>query len=98
MEATARITIQHEAHVGNTTILGRVQGLRGCYAVVNLLLETGHVNADSKISSHGETPLLAAARHGHEAVVKRLLETGRDSRDWTPLSSASSRCHEGGEG
>lgn len=61
---------------------------------MKLLLETGRVNSDSK-DSHGKTPLLAAAQHGHEAVVKLLLKTGRvnadskDSHSETPLLAAA---------
>jgi ankyrin repeat protein len=40
------------------------------------LLEIGKVKVDLKDKS-GRTPLLWAARNGHEAVVKILLEIGK---------------------
>ena len=46
-------------------------------AVVKLFLETGKVKADSRDSKHNSTPLLWAARSGHEAIVKLFLETGK---------------------
>ncbi|KAJ5346225.1 ankyrin repeat-containing protein [Penicillium brevicompactum] len=53
-----------------------------------------NADADSK-DSNGETPLLAAAQYGHEAVVKLLLATDdvdaylKDSNGWTPLLRAA---------
>jgi ankyrin repeat protein len=65
--------------------------------VIKLLLETGKVDVDSK-DKGGRAPLAWAARNGHEAAVKLLLEKGVDveSKDqWgrTPLLWAA-RGHE----
>ncbi|EHA25939.1 hypothetical protein ASPNIDRAFT_130463, partial [Aspergillus niger ATCC 1015] len=67
-------------------------------AVVKLLLET---KTDINIKdSRGRTPLSWAARDGHEAVVKLLLQTkkvdinSKDSDGWTPLSLAAEYGHE----
>ena len=49
---------------------------------------------------HGQTPLLWAARYGHEAVVKLLLADNRvdpdckDFHGWAPLAWAASNGHE----
>jgi ankyrin repeat protein len=51
---------------------------RGYEAVVNILLANG-ADADSKDNDCG-TPPSRAARNGHEAVVKLLLE--RKRRRW----------------
>lgn len=81
MEQTARISIQNGAHVEVSDVHEHYRiplywaACKGHAAVVKLLLETEHADADCR-DSNGETPLLAAARHGHEAVVKLLLETG----------------------
>jgi ankyrin repeat protein len=54
---------------------------------------------DSK-DSYGRTPLTWAAKGGHEAVVKLLLETGKvdvnskDMNGQTPLSWAAEGGHE----
>lgn len=48
----------------------------------------------------GHSPLSLAARKGHEAIVKLLLETGRmnidmkDFNGWTPLAWAAYMGHE----
>lgn len=47
---------------------------------MKILLETEHVDANCN-DSNGEIPLHAAIQHGHEAVVKLLLETGRGDAD-----------------
>lgn len=71
----------------------------GHQAVVELLLETGKINIDSK-DEDGRTPLWKAASKGHEPVVKLLLESGKvdvDSGDkygHTPLWCAASEGHE----
>ncbi|KFZ13947.1 hypothetical protein V501_03464, partial [Pseudogymnoascus sp. VKM F-4519 (FW-2642)] len=71
----------------------------GVEAVINLLLETGQVEADSK-DSDSRTPLSYAAQHGHEAVIRLLLETGqveadsKNSDSRTPLSYAAQHGHE----
>ncbi|KAL6409850.1 Pfs, NACHT and Ankyrin domain protein [Ilyonectria robusta] len=76
----------------------------GHEAIVKLLLATGRVDPDHKISrskyGSGRTPLSFAAENGHEAVVKLLLATGRvdpDSKNrygQTPLSFAAENGHE----
>ncbi|KAL1625640.1 hypothetical protein SLS56_007224 [Neofusicoccum ribis] len=48
----------------------------GNETIVELLLETGKADVDSK-DQFGRTPLWWAAESGHEAVVKLLLETGK---------------------
>jgi ankyrin repeat domain-containing protein 50 len=67
--------------------------------IYNLLLETGKVDADSKDGADSRTPLSWAARYGHEAVVKLLLEKGteletKDNYGRTPLSWAAVNGHE----
>ena len=63
---------------------------------MKLLLETG---ADLEAKDIcGETPLIRAARNGHEAVVKLLLEEGakleaRDICGETPLIWAARNKH-----
>jgi ankyrin repeat protein len=56
----------------------------GHEGVVKLLLNTGKVDVDSKVTKYSQTPLSWAARNGHESVVKLLLSTGKvdvDSKD-----------------
>lgn len=59
------------------------------------------VDADSKDTFYDQTPLLWAARNGHDGVVKMLLETSKvdaDSKDkygQTPLSWAAKKRHDG---
>ncbi|EHK42208.1 hypothetical protein TRIATDRAFT_302393 [Trichoderma atroviride IMI 206040] len=59
----------------------------------------GQADINSK-DTYGRTPLLFAARKGHEAVVELLLTTGQaniNSKDvfgLTPLSSAAENGHE----
>jgi ankyrin repeat protein len=60
--------------------------------VVRLLLEKG-AEPDSK-DNGGRTPLSWAAKRGHEAVVRLLLEKGADDGGRTPWSWAAGR-HEG---
>jgi ankyrin repeat protein len=82
----------------------RITGLHltayfGVEYVVNLLLETVRVEADSKDGIDGRTPLSWAAESGHAAVVKLLLDTGKveaDSKNnWgrTPLWFAAGSGH-----
>ncbi|KAK4998542.1 hypothetical protein LTR66_002248 [Elasticomyces elasticus] len=67
---------------------------RGYEAVVQVLLETGEVDVDSK-DKDGRTPLSYAANYGSEAVVRVLLGTGeinvdlKDKDGRTPLSYAA---------
>ncbi|GCB21065.1 ankyrin repeat domain-containing protein 50 [Aspergillus awamori] len=67
--------------------------------VMKLLLGTKKMEMNSRDSEQGLTPLSWAARNGHEAVVKLLLETKtdiniKDSRGRTPLSWAARDGHE----
>ncbi|KAJ5727277.1 hypothetical protein N7493_005097 [Penicillium malachiteum] len=67
----------------------------GHEAVVQLLLQNGQVNIDSKDFRFKRTPLSWAAEYGQKDVVKLLLETGKasinskDSKKRTPLSWAA---------
>jgi ankyrin repeat protein len=45
---------------------------------VNLLLRKDGVDQDSKDNEYSRTALSWAARNGHEAVVKLLLEKGAE--------------------
>jgi ankyrin repeat protein len=71
----------------------------GNETVVELLIESGKVNANSKNQS-GQTLLSWAAKNGHEAMVKLLLETGKvdvnakEKYGQTPLSWAVEQGHE----
>ena len=70
----------------------------GLGGIIIGLLKNGY-NPDLQ-DSYGRTPLSWAARGGHEAVVKLLLETGKvdvESKDeygQTPLSLAAEGEHE----
>jgi ankyrin repeat protein len=73
----------------------------GHETIVQLLLETGQVDVESKDTAYGRTPLSWAANRGHEAVVRLLLKTGQvnvESEDAfysrTPLSWAAEGGHE----
>ena len=51
------------------------------------------------MDNYGQTPLSWAARDGHEAIVKLLLEKGadikaKDNNGQTPLSWAAEKGHE----
>jgi hypothetical protein len=68
-------------------------------ALVKLLIVRDDINVN--INTSGQTPLLWAAKNGHEAVVKLLLETGKVDVDSkgnlsrrTPLSWAAENGHE----
>ncbi|OBT50883.1 hypothetical protein VE04_08686, partial [Pseudogymnoascus sp. 24MN13] len=67
----------------------------GLTTAVKLLVEgKSNVNVDCKGAMYDRTPLSWAARNGHEAVAKLLLEQGaevdaRDADDRTPLSHAA---------
>lgn len=72
--------------------------MNGHKAVVQLLLDTGKVEADAK-GKDSRTPLSWAAEKGHEAVVQLLLENKveADAKDWrrrTPLWWATKNGHE----
>jgi ankyrin repeat protein len=65
---------------------------------VKLLLEEG-ADLESKDAEYGQTPLLLAAKNGHEAVAKKLLEKGAEVKcksDYgrTPLCWAAWNGHE----
>ncbi len=63
--------------------------------MVKLLLDKEGVDPDSKDEWCGRTPLLWAARNGHEAVVKLLLDKdGVDPDGLTPLLWATQSGHE----
>jgi ankyrin repeat protein len=69
----------------------------GCVALVELFLERGaDVNARDAWEGRYFTPLHVAAEEGHEAVARRLLDAGADTRsrsqhDDTPLHRAAWR-------
>lgn len=66
---------------------------------MKLPLDISRVNAEIKDDSE-RTPLLWAAKNGHEAVVKLLLDTGtvdvdiQNGTGWTLLSRAARTGHE----
>ncbi|KAH8665516.1 ankyrin repeat-containing domain protein [Ilyonectria robusta] len=68
--------------------------------IVELLLDTGKVNADAQ-NQWGLTPLSWATKQGHEAIVKLLLDTDTvdvNTEDWSgqsPLLWAAQEGHEG---
>ena len=72
----------------------------GLDAVVKLLVEREDVEADSKDSEYGQTPLSWAAERGHETVVQLLVdrddvEADSKSKDGrTPLSWAAENGYE----
>ncbi|OQD68167.1 hypothetical protein PENPOL_c003G02254 [Penicillium polonicum] len=49
----------------------------GLTAIVEILLDTGDMDVESKDSVYGYTPLSWAAISGYEGVVKLLLDTGK---------------------
>ncbi|KAK4078600.1 uncharacterized protein Triagg1_2931 [Trichoderma aggressivum f. europaeum] len=46
--------------------------------IVQMLLETGKVDVNGRDGEHKETPLIWAARNGHQDIVKLLLDAGAD--------------------
>ena len=53
----------------------------------------------NRANESGQTPLIVAARDGHEGIVKVLLKAGADANkantvDWTPLALAAKYGHE----
>jgi len=80
----------------------RIMGLHltayfGANAVIQLLLDTGNINTDSK-DTNGRTPLFWAAGNGHEAVVQLLATStidinSKDNRGRMPLLWAAGNGH-----
>ena len=72
--------------------------MEGHTDIVQLLLNTGKVDADSK-DKWGRTPLSLAAANGHTDTVQLLLDTGnaeadsKDKNSRTPLSWAAEEGH-----
>jgi ankyrin repeat domain-containing protein 50 len=71
----------------------------GLEAVVKLLLKMGKTKIDSKDDGYDQTPLSWAAKFGHEAVVKLLLDAKadinpKDDGGRTPLLWAAENGHE----
>jgi Ankyrin repeats (3 copies) len=108
LESEAKVSSSCQAmmavHGDSQGVPRRVTGVHlaayfGLKEAMIALLKNGH-NPDSK-DTDGQTPLLWAAKRGHEAVVKLLVErddVAADSRDnyfvRTPLSWAAKRGHE----
>ncbi|KAM6512088.1 hypothetical protein FALCPG4_017074 [Fusarium falciforme] len=88
----------HEVVVQILLRAGKFDVVRWPKVVVRLLLlVTGKVNVDTK-DGNCRTPLLWAAKNGHEAVVRLLLDRGArteaaDEDDWTPLLWAAAKGH-----
>ncbi|KAL8313028.1 hypothetical protein RB593_007304 [Gaeumannomyces tritici] len=63
--------------------------------VIQLLLDTGKADLDSKDNNYGQTPLSRAISNGYEAVIQLLITTGKidleskDENGQTPLSRAA---------
>jgi hypothetical protein len=81
----------HRCPTPNMTLL-HVASRYCLFSVVTVVLDSeDNVDTDSK-DSHGWTPLFWAARNGHEAVVRLLLENGADTEmeitGVTPLAAA----------
>jgi hypothetical protein len=77
-----------------------VASILGLEAIVKLLLARSDINADSKDTASGSTPLSWAANNGHTTIVKLFLarsDVDPDSKDTdgqTPLSCAAEGGHE----
>ena len=84
---------------GRKGSLVRFASQHSLLSVMKAMIDSGvNVNFDTK-DEHGLTPLSLAAMHGHEEVVRLLIERGieidsRDYQEQTPLSWAASRGHE----
>lgn len=89
--------LECRSHWGQTPLcLAAEKGNDG--VLVLFLAHDENLDLDEE-NSEEETPLLCAAKWGHEAVVKRLLSTGRvdvnfNCRGFTPLSHAAWNGHE----
>ncbi|KAH6970728.1 hypothetical protein BKA56DRAFT_622398 [Ilyonectria sp. MPI-CAGE-AT-0026] len=73
---------------------------KGHKAIVELLLDTGKVNADAQ-NRWGLTPLFWATKQGHEAIVKLLLDTRKvnvNIKDWGGQSPLLWAAHGGQKG
>lgn len=95
----ARLLVEGGADLHAQTFFGKtalhLASAAGHAAVVTYLLDrTG--SPDSKVATHGRTPLMAAVRHGREDVAEVLLARGAnpnlgDRAGNTALMSAASR-------
>jgi ankyrin repeat protein len=76
-EKIVRFLLEEGSNAKSTTKTGttalHVVAESGYEAVVKLLLETGKVDVDSKVSS-GQTPLWIAAYDGHEAELTSISQ------------------------
>jgi ankyrin repeat protein len=74
---------------------------RGHVSVVECLLTAGHVGADQPRPSHQVSAIFFAIQHGHQDVVRLLLDKGADCHQvdprfgLTPLSAATREHDEG---
>ena len=72
----------------------------GGWSMLPWPVKNNNLDANLKDAMSGQTPLSWAAKNGHEAVVKLLLDTGKvaadskDTSDKTPLSQAAKNGHE----